>query len=78
MAICPRCNKEYFDYPALSRKDNQTEICPKCGIAEALEEIEKLESDMGEMSDYITDLEEEECENLSEHNRLLVERIKEL
>lgn len=34
--ICPRCGKVYYDYPALSRKDNKTEICPQCGLAEAL------------------------------------------
>lgn len=30
-----------------------------------------------ELNEYIQDL-EEECENLSEYNRLLIERIKEL
>ena len=25
-----------LDYPALSRQDNRTEICPDCGIREAL------------------------------------------
>lgn len=33
---CPRCGNEYLDFPALSRKDNKTEICPTCGQAEAL------------------------------------------
>lgn len=33
---CPRCGKVYLDYPAISRKDNETEICPECGLAEAL------------------------------------------
>lgn len=37
--ICPRCNKEYTDYPSLSRRDNETEICPICGITEALEDF---------------------------------------
>ena len=36
MKICPICNKPYEGYPALSRKDNRTEICPLCGIKEAL------------------------------------------
>ena len=36
MKICPICNKPYKGYPALSRKDNRTEICPLCGIKEAL------------------------------------------
>lgn len=36
--ICPRCKEEYTDYPALSRRDNKTEICPMCGTVEALED----------------------------------------
>lgn len=34
---CPLCGKEYTAPPALSRKDNETEICPDCGTLEALE-----------------------------------------
>lgn len=34
---CPLCGKEYAAPPALSRKDNKTEICPDCGTREALE-----------------------------------------
>ena len=33
---CPKCDKKYYGYPALSREDNKTEICPKCGAKEAL------------------------------------------
>ena len=33
---CPKCKKEFTEYPALSREDNETEICPECGIAEAI------------------------------------------
>ena len=33
---CPKCGKYYVGYPALSREDNKTEICPKCGVEEAL------------------------------------------
>lgn len=36
MKICPICNKPYECHPALSRKDNRTEICSLCGIKEAL------------------------------------------
>ena len=39
MAKCPICGKEYEDRPAISRKDNKTEICPDCGTLEALESI---------------------------------------
>ena len=37
--VCPKCGKTYTRYPALSRVDNETEICPDCGILEALESI---------------------------------------
>ena len=36
--ICPRCGKKYTEYPAISRLDNKTEICPQCGIDEAFED----------------------------------------
>lgn len=35
--ICPKCGREYSAPPAISRKDNKTEICPVCGMVEALE-----------------------------------------
>ena len=38
-AVCPLCGKPYSDVPALSRTDNQTPICPDCGIRQALESI---------------------------------------
>ncbi len=38
-AVCPRCGRVYTEYPALSRSDNETLICPDCGILEALESI---------------------------------------
>lgn len=34
--ICPRCEKPYGGFPALSRRDNETAICPQCGTEEAL------------------------------------------
>lgn len=37
--ICPKCNRPYTGHPALSRSDNETPICPDCGIREALESI---------------------------------------
>lgn len=33
---CPTCSKPLKGYPAISRKDNKTEICSECGVAEAL------------------------------------------
>ena len=40
--ICPMCNEEYTEFPALSRTDNQTEICSKCAEKEAMAELEKM------------------------------------
>ena len=34
--ICPICGRAYTEPPALSRKDNATDICPDCGMMEAL------------------------------------------
>ena len=39
--ICPVCGSEYSEYPAISRRDNKTEICPECGRDEALEDFLK-------------------------------------
>ena len=33
---CPICKQKYSTIPALSRRDNKTEICTECGIREAL------------------------------------------
>lgn len=34
--LCPRCKKPYIGYPAISRMDNETRICPDCGREEAI------------------------------------------
>ena len=34
--ICPRCGEETTSFPALSRRDNKTKICSKCGTEEAM------------------------------------------
>ena len=39
LRLCPRCGKTYHGYPALSRVDNMTPICPDCGTREALTSI---------------------------------------
>lgn len=38
---CPICHKMTDEYPALSRKDNKTHICTRCGQTEALTEALK-------------------------------------
>ena len=35
--VCPKCNKDYEEHPAISRIDNKSEICPDCGTLEALD-----------------------------------------
>ena len=35
--ICANCGKVITGHPAISRKDNKTEICSTCGIIEAIE-----------------------------------------
>jgi len=37
--VCPRCSHPYFGPSALSRADNETQICPDCGTREALATI---------------------------------------
>ena len=39
---CPRCKKDTTEFPAISRRDNNTEICPDCGVAEAMADYYKL------------------------------------
>ncbi|MDO5452096.1 MAG: hypothetical protein Q4F56_03340, partial [Candidatus Saccharibacteria bacterium] len=34
---CPKYKKEFTEHPALSREDNETEICLQCGVREAVE-----------------------------------------
>lgn len=36
--ICPACGNEYTEHPAISRMDNITEICSKCGTNEAIDD----------------------------------------
>lgn len=36
---CPICGATYTAVPALSREDNQTQICPDCGTRQALASI---------------------------------------
>ena len=35
--VCPICNPDYKERPAISRYNNETLICSVCGIKEALE-----------------------------------------
>lgn len=37
--VCPKCGEEIVGYPAVSRRDNRTEICSECGQIEAMEDF---------------------------------------
>lgn len=41
LPVCPVCGKKYKGFPALSRRDNKTEICSDCGVVEAFEDFAK-------------------------------------
>jgi len=38
--ICPRCKNLFEGYPAISRRDNKTEICSSCGEVETMFDFE--------------------------------------
>ena len=40
--VCPICDIEYSEPPAISRFDNSTEICSNCGMKEALIKFIKI------------------------------------
>ena len=42
---CPKCHKKYTQFPAISRRDNKTYICPQCGVDEAIEDMLKNKKD---------------------------------
>ena len=53
MRRCPKCNKDYNERPALSRIDNKTEICPTCGMKEAIQSIPKTAEERATLAEYI-------------------------
>ena len=60
--VCPNCGSEIKGYPALSRRDNKTEICSQCGQLEALEDFynynKKQSSKYDDAEDIIKRLED--------------------
>ena len=38
--VCPVCGRQFFEKPAVSRRDNSTQICSVCATAEALEDAQ--------------------------------------
>ena len=43
--ICQSCGRTTTGHPALSRKDNKSELCPACGMIEAIEQYENHKND---------------------------------
>lgn len=43
--VCPICKTEYRGYPAISRRDNCTEICQICGMLEALQDYDNYKKE---------------------------------
>lgn len=37
---CPIYSEDFKGYPALFRKDNETEICSECGMKEAIQQYQ--------------------------------------
>ena len=62
-AICPLCGQTYTGYPALSRKDNKTEICPDCGTLEALEAAGVCDEQKNKILSEIHRIQEKDHEN---------------
>ena len=52
---CPQCGKIYSGPSALSRSDNSTEICPACGMAEALKAIDAVRAEAAHDQDDSSD-----------------------
>ena len=53
---CPKCGKDYTGIPAMSRVDNKTKICPRCGFVEGLEAaghtVEEMEATLDRVFNF--------------------------
>lgn len=47
---CPKCRGQLGERPALSRRDNKTDICADCGYKEAMKDAEKIIQKYGRKS----------------------------
>ena len=59
MRKCPVCGRQYDAPPALSRKDNVTEICPLCGVQEALDAAPLTDEQKAEIMEAVEKQEKE-------------------
>lgn len=62
--ICPVCGRQYFETPAVSRRDLKQEICSVCAATEALEDAQKAgaisRGEAKEIQEIIEDVAKEE------------------
>lgn len=56
---CPKCKKEYTEYPAISRIDGKTELCPSCGNREAMEIVGMPDDEIDKVMGKIEKIEKE-------------------
>lgn len=59
---CPICGKTYTDFPALSRRDNKTYICPDCGVDEAMEDYFKAMSKQENLTEDLQGIGEDQTQ----------------
>lgn len=55
---CPICGKEFFEKPTISRRDNR-EICPMCGIKEAMDDAGFTDTEQQKVIEIINKLNNE-------------------
>ena len=62
--ICPVCGRQYFETPAISRRDESMKICSVCAATEALEDAQKASAisrgEAKEIQEVIEDVAKEE------------------
>lgn len=76
MAICPRCYRQYSEYPSLSRVDNKTNICSNCGTEEAFIDFRFLHD--GDKSIFILRIKELDLLRMNETNELKLHHYNKL
>lgn len=50
---CKKCGKDIIGYPALSRLNNEDEVCSECGTRESLEVVGTKESEIDNVINLI-------------------------
>lgn len=62
--ICPVCGRQFFETPAISRRDENMKICSVCAATEALEDAQKAgaisKGDANEIQEIVEDVAKEE------------------